>query len=203
MRSRNALAVVLALVVPAAILALAALGGVQEASAQATRPDTKAAVAIPEETGAGVWDGAYAYLCRDFKIALWIRTRDGVPEMKLRYSSLQLPEEFETDWNGKATYYMGGNPGTFELAYKSRDAKRIEGGWHWEIQATEEGRVEDASFTAYRAGVGRSVVFKFDKFEREMRKKDAVRKIPFVPPPVWTFRKVSKRTDVLWEEFPF
>lgn len=203
MRPRNALSVPLALFVPAALLALAASGGVSESSAQGTRLDTKQAVAIPEETGAGVWDGAYAYACRDFKVALWIRTRDGVPELKLRYSSLQLPEEFETDWSGKATYYMGGSPGTFELAYRSRDAKRIEGGWHWAIQSAEEGRVEDASFTAYRTGIGRSVVFKFDKFEKELRKKDVVRKIPSNPPPVWTFRKVSKRTDVLWEEFPF
>ena len=160
-------------------------------------------MAAPEETGAGIWDGAYAYACRDFKIALWIRTRDGAPEMKLRYSSLQLPEDFETDWNGKANYYMGGNPGTFEITYRSRDAKRIEGSWHWEIQSTGEGRAEDASFALYRAGVGRSAVMRFEKLEREFRKQSTVRRIPFDPPPVWTFRKVSKRTDVLWEEFPF
>jgi hypothetical protein len=202
MRSRIALAVPLALVVFAAILALAAFGA-REASAQATSLDTKPVVAIPEETGAGIWEGTYVYLCRDFKLALWIRTRDGVPEMKFRYHSIQLPEEFETDWNGKATYYMGGRPGTFELAYKSRDEKRIEAGWHWQIESADEGRTEDASFLAYRAGVGRNIVFKFDKFEKELRRKDSVRRIPFVPPPVWTFRKVSKRTDVLWEELPF
>mgnify|MGYP001382633408 CR=1 FL=1 len=62
--------------------------------------ETTEGVTVPVETGAGVWDGTYVFSCRDFKIALWMQTRGGAPEMKLHYVSLQNPESFETDWAG-------------------------------------------------------------------------------------------------------
>ncbi len=183
--------------------ACALIGAAPASVAQMTVPDAPPTVLVPEDTGAGIWDGTYVFSCRDFRIALWMRTRDGVPEMKMRYQSLQTPETFETDWNGKASYYVSGQPGTFELSYKSRDARRIEGSWHWTVESVSRTRTDDAAFTLFRSGYGRSAVFKFDKMEQEIRAQQQVRRYPATPPPVWTFAKVSKRVDVLWEELPF
>jgi len=171
--------------------------------AQSTVPDRPPTVLVPDETGAGVWDGTYVFSCRDFRIGLWIRSKNAIPEMKMRYQSLQSPETFETDWNGKATYYLSGQPATFEITYKSRDAKHIQASWHWEVESVSRGRVDDAEFTIFRSGYGRSAVFKFDKMEQQVRSQQTVRRFPTVPPPSWTFAKVSKRLDVLWEELPF
>ncbi len=181
----------------------ALLGAAPAALAQGTVPDVPPSVRVPEETGAGIWDGTWVFSCRDFKIGLWIRTKDGLPEMKMRYQSLQSPETFETDWSGKASYYVSGQPATFEITYKNRDAKHIEGSWHWEVESVGRGRVDDAVFTLFRSGYGRSAVFKFDKMEQQIRSDKTVRRFPAVPPPSWTFAKVSKRVDVLWEELPF
>ncbi|MBZ5638531.1 MAG: hypothetical protein LAO51_07190 [Acidobacteriia bacterium] len=185
------------------LMAFAAPWSATTAVAQMTVPDTKPDVYIPEDTGAGIWDGTYVYSCRDFKIGAWLRTRDGKPEMKLRYQSLQAPETFETDWDTNAKYYISGQPATFEVTYKSRDARRIEGSWHWDVQFSDSGRTDDAAFSIYRSGWGRSMVFRFDRAERQVRRGTEVRRYPSVPPPVWTFHKVSKRIDVLWEELPF
>ncbi len=201
MRSRSSFAALVAVFVSTAAVVL---GLAPPARAQmATHFDTKAGVLVPEDTGAGVWDGTYAFVCRDFRIALWIRMRDDKPEMKLRYHSLQAAESFETDWDGRATYYLAGAPATFEIAYKSRNARRIEGSWHWVAQATGSERIDDTVFSVFRSGWGRSAVFKFDKMERQVRRGNGVKIYPTAPPPIWTFRKVSKRVDVLWEEIPF
>ncbi len=190
-------------VLPCLAACCALLGAVPAALAQGTVPDVPPSVVIPEESGAGVWDGTYVFSCRDFRIGMWLRTKNGVPEMKMRYQSLQSPETFETDWNGKASYYVSGQPATFEITYKNRDAKHIEGSWHWEVESVDRGRVDDAVFTLFRSGYGRSAVFKFDKMEQQVRAQQKVRRFPAVPPPSWTFAKVSKRVDVLWEELPF
>ncbi len=189
------------------LLSLAAVGlplaFVPLALAQGTVPDVPPSVRVPDETGAGIWDGTWVFSCRDFRIGLWIRTKDGIPEMKMRYQSNQTPETFETDWNGKASYFLSGQPATFEITYKNRDAKHIEGSWHWAVESVSRGRIEDAVFTVFRSGYGRSMVFKFDKLEQQVRADKTVRRFPAVPPPTWTFAKVSKRVDVLWEELPF
>jgi hypothetical protein len=200
MRFRSSFAVSTAATV---LAALAALSGATTAPAQMTVPDTPPTVFVPEDTGEGVWDGTYVFSCRDFKMALWMRTREGKPEMKLRYQGIQAPEAFETDWNAKATYYLSGQPAIFEVTTTSRDARRIEGSWHWDVQFSDSGRTDDAAFSVYRSGTGRNVVFKFNRVERQMRRREEVKRFPVVPPPVWTFRKVSKRIDVLWEELPF
>jgi hypothetical protein len=122
--------------------------------------------------------------------------------MKLRVQAVQTPEAFETDWSSKATYYVGGQPATFEITYKSRDARRMVASWHWEVGTASQGRMDDAEFSVYRSAVGRTAIFKFDRMERQVRAGNSVRRFPFVPPPVWNFHKVSRRSDVLWEELP-
>ena len=67
------------------VVSCALLGAAPAALGQVTVPDLPPNVLVPEETGAEVWDGTYVYSCRDFKIGLWIRSKDGAPEMKLRY----------------------------------------------------------------------------------------------------------------------
>ena len=115
-----------------AALSAAALASVAFAQTAPVRP-----AAVPsflEDTGAGEWPGTYLYTCRDFKLALWIRLRDGNPEIKARFLSLQAPESFETDWNGDASYYFSGLPGTFSLRLGKRGDRRIEGTWKRELQ---------------------------------------------------------------------
>jgi len=194
---------------PAAWAALAALAAVvtlfcaTRATAQQTIPTQRIDVFVPEDTGDGVWDGTYVYSCRDFKIGLWMRTRDGKPEMKLRYQSLQAPETFETDWNTKATYYLSGQPATFGVTYASRDARRIEAAWHWDVQFADSGRTNDSTFSVFRPAGGRALVFRFRQVDQQIRGREEVKRFSINPPPVWTFSKVSKRIDVLWEELPF
>ncbi len=157
-------------------------------------------VLVPDPTEAGSWDGTWFYTSRDARIALWMRTRDGKPQLKLEYQGMQAPEAFETDWDSKATYYLAGQPATFEIKMTRADANRIEATWRWEVQFEDSGRIETGTFSIYRAGDGRSLVFKFDRLERLVRRGGAERKYEFKP--TFSFRKMSKRTDVLWDELP-
>ena len=185
-----------ALAVAIAVAALLSLPG--PARAQVLQHQ----IFVPEDTGAGDWPGTYIYSCRDFKLALWVRLREGLPELKARYLSLQSPETFETDWKGDASYYFSGQPVEFGMHLGERSARTIEGSWKWTLESEETARRENGTFTIYRAGYGRSLVVKFDKLEREFRNGQAIRNFPLAPL-VWTFWKVSRRPDVLWEELPF
>jgi hypothetical protein len=53
--------------------------------------------------------------------------------VRLQYQSLAGPEAFETDWAGKASYYMAGKPASFSLTLGSADADVIAGKWDWEL----------------------------------------------------------------------
>ncbi len=157
--------------------------------------------AVPVRTDAGVWDGTWYYVHRDGWMAMWIRrAKDAKPEVKLQYLSLIAPEAFETDWNGKATYYLVGQPATFEIALDERTDTTIRGTWKWDVQFEDSGRTETGTFTLYRASDGRQMVLKFDRWERIIRRRDEVKR--YSRPPAWTFVKASKRL-VLWEEIPF
>lgn len=190
-----------------AVLALAALtawasdppGNIRELP----RPDAqfgRSGVLLPDSTAAGVWDGTWMYLSRDSQMAFWMRTQNGVPQMKLQYQSLAAPEAFETDWDGKAVYYIAGQPATYEIKLSKREKDALEGTWSWDVQFPDSGRAENGQFAMYRAGDGRSLVVRFDAFERTVRRGDQVTRYDVAP--VWTFRKASKRL-VLWDELPF
>jgi hypothetical protein len=62
-------------------------------------------VTAPDRTDAGEWDGTWFYVTRARKMALWIRTEDGQPRMKLRLLGQSGGlESFTTDWDSQAEY---------------------------------------------------------------------------------------------------
>lgn len=153
-----------------------------------------------ERTDAGVWDGTWIYVYRDGRMALWLRTREGKPELKIQFQSTATPEAFETDWNGRADYVLAGEPAVFEMAVTEGDENTLKGTWTWKVEFRTSGRSETGRFTLYRAGDGRHMVLRFDEYEKTIRKGE--RGSTFKGTPAWGFRKVSKRL-ALWEELPF
>lgn len=153
-----------------------------------------------ERTDAGVWDGTWIYVYRDGRMGLWLRTREGKPELRVQFQSTTSPEAFETDWNGRADYVLAGQPAVFEIALTEADENTLEGNWTWEVEFRNSGRSEKGRFTMYRARDGRHMVLRFDEYEKSIRKGE--RASTFTGTPAWGFRKVSKRL-ALWEELPF
>ena len=153
-----------------------------------------------EPTTAGSFDGTWMYVNRDSRYALWIRTKDGVPQVKLQYQSLASPEAFESDWDGKAVYYLAGNPVNFDLKLGKATKDQILGTWSWDAKIDASARRENADVVMYRTHYGRTILMDFQNFVRVVTRngKDAVMKTPIN----WTWNKVSKR-ELLWDELPF
>jgi hypothetical protein len=187
--------------VPLAVLLLVAalLGLAGEAAAQYERFKTRS-VRIPERTDAGSWDGTYWYVSRDLHVAMWIRTTEGIPEIRLQVLHLVGPEEFITDWNGEATYEARNGQGDFALRLGERDANVIKGSWTWNLRAGDSVRKQLGEVTLYRSGVGREVVMLFDPYKIYLGKIEGGHWRDVEQ--VWTFRKASTRL-VRWEELPF
>lgn len=160
----------------------------------------RAAVMVPDPTSAGTWEGTWIHVNRDTRIAMWMRTVDGKPQAKLQYQSTSSPESFETDWDGKAVYTLGGRPASFELKLTERERDQIAGTWSWDVQFEDSGRTETGAFTAHRTGDGRALYLRFHEFERAIRRRDDLRRHRATP--VWGFTKVSKRL-AQWDELPF
>jgi hypothetical protein len=154
---------------------------------------------IPD-TEAGIWDGTWFYVNRDAHMAMWLKTEDGVPQVKFRYRSLASIQGFETDWEGNADYIIRDMPARFSLNISKRDVDRIEGRWVWEVQMSKASRVEQGAYRMYRTGDGRFFVMEFDKLERVINLGEEEKVLSSSPS--WTFRKASKRL-VLWDELPF
>jgi len=154
---------------------------------------------VPIPSNEGVWDGTWFYVSRDRRMALWFKTENGVPQVKLRYMSVASLEGFETDWEGKASYTVREATGNFSLGLKKRGADSIEGRWDWVLEAGKGARVEEGDFHMYRTGDGRYMAFYFDDLKRTVRgSKEGVASGAVS----LTFIKVSKRL-VLWDELPF
>ena len=155
-----------------------------------------------DPTTAGDWAGTWMYVWRDGRMALWLRTgADGAPEGRLQYQSTAGPETFETDWKGKATYYLSGQPATFEMRFARRERDEITGRWDWRVEFADSGRSETGDFRIYRVGNGRLLAFEFQKgYEKGVRRGINVSKS--VVPPVVNFVKASRRI-VLWDELPW
>jgi hypothetical protein len=153
-----------------------------------------------EPTTAGSFDGTWIYVNRDMRFALWMRTKDGVPQARLEYQSLASPEAFETDWDGKAVYYLGGNQVTFELKLGKATADQIQGTWSWILQVDTSARRETADIVMYRTLYGRSLLMDFQNYQKIITRngKNSVMKVPVN----WTWSKISKR-ELLWDELPF
>src|SRR5262245_14596176 len=153
-----------------------------------------------EPTTAGTFEGTWLYINRAARFALWSRMKNGVPQVKVQYQSLASPEAFETDWDGRAQYYLGGNPVTFELKLGKSDANKIVGHWSWELKVGDAHRLETADVVLQRTYYGRSLVMDFQNFEKTVTRdgKDKVSKLPVV----WSWVKISKR-ELIWDELPF
>jgi hypothetical protein len=157
----------------------------------------RSAVDLPPRTSAGVWDGTWSYMYRDGRYAVWLRTVDGKPELRLQFLSTSSPEAFETDWDGRAVYYLAGQPATFEIKLTEADKDHLAGTWNWGVEFPDSSRHEKGTFEMYRSADGRQLVVNFHDLERVTRRGE--RKETFSAAPVWIFRKASKRL-VLWDE---
>ena len=153
-----------------------------------------------EATDRGEFDGTWIYANRDAHFAMWIRTQDGKPQVKLQYQSLASPESFETDWTGQASYYMAGKPASFVLALDAADADAIAGRWAWELSAESSSRVETAQVKLRRTGYGRTLAMNFQDYKRTLT--IGTHGNVLTGPVTWTWVKVSKR-ELLWDELPW
>ena len=157
-------------------------------------------IQMADPTNAGSFDGTWMYVNRDMQFGLWIRTKNGVPQIKLQFQSLASTEAFETDWDGKASYYLAGAPVNFELKVGASTADRLVGSWTWTLKAGTTGRSETANIVMYRTWDGRTLLMDFQNFEKKITRGDKER--VFKTPVVWNWIKISKR-ELLWDEFPF
>jgi hypothetical protein len=155
-----------------------------------------------EPTTAGEWAGTWIYVSRDARMALWLRAgKDGAPEARLQYQSTAGPETFETDWSGKANYYLSGQAATFEIRLARRERDEIEGRWEWLVDFGDSGRSETSDFRIYRVVDGRSLALEFKKgYVKEVRRGARITRQEI--PPVLSFVKASRRL-VLWDELPW
>jgi len=157
-------------------------------------------VQLDDPTTAGSFDGTWMYVNRDSRYGVWIRTKNGAPQVRVQYQSLASPEAFETDWDGKANYFMAGNPVVFELKLGECTADRIVGKWSWVLTVGNSMRREVADLVVYRSEFGRNLVMDFQNYERTITSggKNKVMQAP----QVWNWIKVSNR-ELLWDELPF
>ena len=154
---------------------------------------------VPLASNEGDWDGTWFYVSRDRRMALWIKTENGAPKVKLHYQSLASTEAFETDWDGNASYEVHEAQGTFSLGIKKRDANTVEGHWDWQLAAGKGTRLESGDYRMYRTGDGRYLAMVFDDLRRQSR---GSRQNEYGGAVSLTFIKVSKRL-ALWDELPF
>jgi hypothetical protein len=182
-----------------AAFALAAPAGEQKTDLKGIGNE-QIVIQMADPTNAGSFDGTWMYVNRDMQFGLWIRTRNGVPQIKLQFQSLASTEAFETDWDGKASYYLAGAPVNFELKLGASTADRLSGSWSWVLKAGPTGRSETANIVVYRTWDGRTLLMDFQNFEKKITQGDKER--VFKTPVVWNWIKISKR-ELLWDEFPF
>jgi hypothetical protein len=175
-------------------LFLPALCGAQEHMTMFGRTS----VASAERTDAGDWDGTWVYVSKRRRIALWIRSGDGGPELKLRMN--EKGTDILTDWEGHAEYVSRNRPGKFSLQVDQRDEDTISGRWIWRIGTDAAGRQETADFTMHRAGRGRRLVMRVENWSTENW--GGFEEKYGLPLQVWSFQKASRRM-ALWGELPF
>jgi hypothetical protein len=183
----------------AATFALSVPAGEQSTDFKGTGNE-RIVIQMADPTNAGSFDGTWMYVNHDMQFGMWIRTKNGVPQVKLQFQSLMTTEAFETDWDGKAAYYLAGSPVTFELKLGPSTTDRITGSWSWVLKAGQTGRSETANVVVYRTWDGRSLLMDFQNFEKKLTRGDQER--VFKTPTVWNWIKISKR-ELLWDEFPF
>ena len=164
-----------------------------------TRNDIQA-IMKSDPTNAGTFDGTWIYVNRDSRFAMWIRTKQGKRQLRLQYQSLASPEAFETDWDGKAIYYMGDKPVNFELKLTTQTADELSGTWSWVLKFGTSGRVETADVLLYRTTYGHMMQMDFKNYAKTLIRNGVDRTVNV--PTSWAWTKVSKR-EILWQEMPF
>jgi hypothetical protein len=180
-------------VIAATLLCVLVIAGVAVFAEEQSDAETRAPVRSDE----GNWDGTWYYKSRLEKMAMWIRTDNGKPEIRVQYQSMIAPDTFATDWTGKADYFVAGRPATFALELTEWDENTLHGTWEWNVPIPGRARSETASFKAYRSGDGRRLIMIFkDHLRVEARGSTENRHTTSFS---WGFRKASKR-HVLWEE---
>jgi len=189
----------LLIVLAAAVAGLTGFAGEEKTDLPAFGTE-KLMVKKPDPTTAGSFDGTWMYVNRDTRYAMWIRTKNGVPQVKIQFQSLASPEAFETDWDGKAVYYLAGTPVTYELKLGKSSTDQLTGTWTWNLKVEGVVRQETADLVVHRTGNGRSLLMDFQNYQKivTQRGKDNI----FRYPVAWTWNKVSKR-ELLWDELPF
>jgi len=188
------------LLAAAVLLAFAAVPASEEKTNLPGPGTDRVGIMKSDETTLGNFDGTWMYVNRDSRFAMWIRAKDGKRQVRLQFQSLAGPESFETDWDGKAVYYMAGQPVTFELKLGDTSADRMTGTWTWIAQLEHSGRKEKADIMLYRTDYGRNLNMDFKNFEKILTYggKDRTIRVPTS----WSWTKISKR-ELLWEELPF
>ena len=170
-------------------------------AAQPSHDWGRTVVQIPDRTEDGSWDGTWYYVNRDERMALWIRTVDDLPQVKFQYFGGPRTEQFETDWEGKASYRNRGDSGSYTFQTITRDANVISGRLTWEFGSGALSRKDDGDVTIFRVGDGRRLALVFEEgYERRIKSDDRVTILPRHQ--VWSFSKASRRL-VLWDELPF
>lgn len=149
---------------------------------------------------AGSFDGTWMYVNRDSHFAMWIRTKDGARQVRIKYQSLASPEAFETDWDGKAIYYMASHPVIFELKLGETTGDKLTGKWSWVLTSGNAMRRETADVEIYRTIYGRTLLMDFLNYEKTIvsNGKNHVMRAPVA----WNWIKISNR-ELLWDELPF
>jgi len=155
---------------------------------------------VIEPSNAGVWDGTWFYVNRDSRLVMWIKTEDGVPQVKVQYRSTASSEGFISDWSGNSSYQLSQANGKFSMNIKNRDANVIEGRWDWSLEGKDSFRIEQGDYRMYRTGDGRFFVLDFSEYSKSLSGRKGERL--YETQPSWTFQKASKRL-VLWDELPF
>jgi hypothetical protein len=120
--------------------------------------------------------------------------------VRVQYQSLASPEAFESDWDGKAIYYMASNPVTFELKLGECTPDKLTGTWSWLLTVGSAIRRETADLVIYRTQYGRSLLMDFQNFEKTIT--EGGRNKVMRAPVVWNWVKISNR-ELLWDELPF
>jgi len=157
---------------------------------------------LPEDlTELGRFEGSWVYRSRDERIALFFETHDGAPRLRWRYESRRRPDAFETGWDGAASYFAEGRPGSFRMELTERGEHLMRGRLTWSYPLPRGAEKQDnGEFVIYRTGNGRTLALQFERYEEVLSHPEREPK-SHVAPRKWVFVKASKRV-VRWEELP-
>jgi hypothetical protein len=172
-------------------------------AAIAVPPAIPAESDLPEGlTERGNWNGSWYLFNRDERIALFVRSENGAPQIRLRYQHRSRPDAFETDWEGSGAYFVSGQPATFELKIAEHSDTLIRGTLSWNFPLLAGSReTRSGEFKLYRTENGRKMLMDFDVMHFDLVRPESgtQSRSSFWR---WVFLKASKRV-ALWEELPF